>query len=66
MGAEILKVQSNNIANAISEIAIQKEITTICIGKPHFSLLKTIFSGNIFTQLLKKMSASDTDIVILS
>ena len=66
MGAEILKVQSNNIANAISEIAIQKEITTICIGKPHFSLLKTILSGNIFTQLLKKMSASDTDIVILS
>jgi two-component system, OmpR family, sensor histidine kinase KdpD len=66
MGAEILKVQSNNIANAISEIAIQKEITTICIGKPHFSLLKTILSGNIFMQLLKKMSASDTDIVILS
>ena len=66
MGAEILKVQSNNIANAISEIAIQKEITTICIGKPHFSLLKTILSGNIFTQLLKKMAASDTDIVILS
>lgn len=66
MGAEIIKVQNNNIAHAIFEIAIQKEITTICIGKPHFSLLKTILSGNLFTQLLKKMSASDTDIVILS
>lgn len=66
MGAEIIKVQNNNIAPAIFEIAIQKEITTICIGKPHFSLLKTILSGNLFTQLLKKMSASDTDIVILS
>ncbi len=65
-GAEIIKVQNNNIAVAISEVAIQHEITTICIGKPHFSFVKVFLARNIFTQLLKKMSESDTDIVILS
>ena len=66
LGAEIIKVQNNNIAVAISEVAIQHEITTICIGKPHFSFVKVFLARNIFTQLLKKMSESDTDIVILS
>jgi two-component system sensor histidine kinase KdpD len=61
LGAEVIRVQNDNIAKAIIDIAEQKEITTICIGKPHFSL-----ATNIFNQLLKKISSSDIDIIILS
>lgn len=66
LGAEIIKVENNQIAKAIAEQAEQRKITTICIGKPHFGLLKFILSTNVFHELLNKLSAGNTDLVILS
>lgn len=66
LGAEIIKVESNTVAKAIIEQAEQRKITTICIGKPHFNLLKIIVSTTVFNELLKKMSSSNIDLVILS
>ncbi|MBC7744128.1 MAG: sensor protein KdpD [Flavobacterium sp.] len=66
LGGEVLKIKNENIAKAIIETAEQKEITTICIGKPHLGLFKVILSTAIFNQLLKKLSSSNIDLVILS
>jgi two-component system, OmpR family, sensor histidine kinase KdpD len=66
LGAEVIKVKANNIAKGIIQTAEQKNITTICIGKPHLGLIKIILSSSIFNQLLQKLSSSDIDIVILS
>lgn len=66
LGAEIVRVESNNIAKTILEIAAQKQITTICIGKPHLNLLRIILATSIFNKLLKKLSSSNIDLVILS
>jgi two-component system sensor histidine kinase KdpD len=66
LGGEVIRVQNNNVAQAIFDIAAEKKITTICIGKPHFNLLKIILNTNTFNQLLQKLSASEIDIVILS
>ncbi|MGZ4059183.1 MAG: sensor protein KdpD [Bacteroidia bacterium] len=66
LGAEIIKKQSKNIAKAIAEVAEEKDITTICIGKPRFSLFKFILAGNTFNELLKKLKSLDIDIIILS
>lgn len=66
LGAEIVQVQNNSISKAIIEFAESKSITTICVGKPHFSLFKIILSSSIFNELLKKLSSNDIDIIILS
>ena len=66
MGAEVIRVQSLSVAKSIIEIAEQQQITTICIGKPHFNLFRIILATNMFNQLLKKLSSSDIDLVILS
>lgn len=66
LGAEIIKVESPNIAKAIMEQCDARQITTICIGKPHLSLFRLIIATNVFNELLKKMSSSDIDLVILS
>lgn len=66
LGAEIIKIKNKNIAKGIFEATTQKDITTICIGKPHLNLFKIILSTAVFNQLLNKLSASDIDIVILS
>jgi two-component system, OmpR family, sensor histidine kinase KdpD len=66
LGAEIIKVSNKHIAKAIIEQCEQRSITTICIGKPHLSLVKIILATNVFNDLLKKLSYSEIDLVILS
>jgi len=66
LGAEIIKVESNSVSAAIIEQAEQRGITTICIGKPHLSLFRIILATNVFNELLKKLSSSNIDLVILS
>lgn len=66
LGAEIIKVGSSSVARAIIEQASERKITTVCIGKPHLSLLKIIMATNVFNELLKKLSSNNIDLVILS
>ncbi|WP_281638265.1 universal stress protein [Flavobacterium marginilacus] len=66
LGAEVIKVENKKITDAILKIVEQKQITTVCIGKPHLSLLKVILSTSIFKRLLNNLSSSNVDLVILS
>ena len=66
LGAEVIKNKQTNISKGIIEVAEQKEITTICIGKPHLNIFNVILNTAVFNQLLNKLSAADIDIVILS
>ncbi len=65
-GAEVIRMINNNIARGIIETAEERKITTICIGKPHLSLMKVILNTAVFNQLLNKLSEAKIDIVILS
>jgi two-component system sensor histidine kinase KdpD len=66
LGAQVLRIESNSVAKTIVEVAEQNKITTICIGKPHLNLFKVILATNVFNSLLKKLSSSDIDLIILS
>jgi len=66
MGAEVIRVKDSNVAKGILTTAEERKVTTLCIGKPHLNLLKLILRTAIFNQLLKKLSTSDIDLVILS
>lgn len=66
LGAEIIKIEHTKIAKAIIEQAENKDITTICIGKPKMNLFKIILSTNVFKELLNKLSSSEIDLIILS
>jgi|ERR1019366_1157844 two-component system sensor histidine kinase KdpD len=66
LGAEIIKKESKNIAKTIAEVAEEREISTICIGKPHFNIFTFILATNTFNELLKKLKLLDIDIVIIS
>ncbi len=48
LGAEVIRVKQNNVANAIIQTAEEKSITTVCIGKPHLNLFKIIMNTAIF------------------
>lgn len=66
LGAEVLKVKGEDITQTIMRIAAEKEVTTICIGKPHLKLFQIVWQTAIFSKLLKKISETETDLVILS
>ena len=66
LGAEVIKVESAIVTDAILNIVEQKKITTVCIGKPHFNLFKVILSSTIFRRLINSLSKSKVDLVILS
>jgi two-component system sensor histidine kinase KdpD len=66
MGAEIIQVKNTSVSKAIFETALTHKVTTICIGKPKFSLIKSILSHTIIDQLLIKLTGSDIDLIILS
>ena len=66
LGAEVLQIRQPNIAEAIFETAEKYQITTICLGKPHLNLFQIILRTGIFNQLLKKLTTSNLDLIILS
>jgi two-component system sensor histidine kinase KdpD len=66
LGAEVIKIEHQNIADAILMTVEEKQITTVCIGKPHLNLFKVILSTTIFRRLLNRLSLSNVDLVILS
>ncbi|RAJ26007.1 two-component system sensor histidine kinase KdpD [Pedobacter cryoconitis] len=66
LGAEVIKVKSDEVTKTIMRIAQEKEITTICIGKPHLNLFQVIMRTAVFNELLRNISSTETDLVILS
>lgn len=66
LGGEVIQVKGKNIPLILMEQAIKHKITTICIGKPQVTLFSLLVANNILSGLLKKISASDIDLIILS
>ncbi|WP_410221327.1 sensor protein KdpD [Pedobacter sp.] len=64
--AEIIKVKNKNIVKAIMEQCENRNITTVCIGKPHITLFNIILASDTFNTLLNKLSKENIDLVILS
>lgn len=66
LGAEVIKVKSNQITQTIIDTALEKEVTTICIGKPHLNIFQVILRTTVFNGLLKNLASKDIDLIILS
>ncbi len=66
LGAEVIQKKESNIAMAIMDTVQEKQITTICLGKPHLKLFQVILRTGIFNQLLKTLSKNNIDLVIFS
>jgi len=66
LGAEVIRIKNDDITSSIFQVSLEKEVTTICIGKPHITLFQVIMQTAVFNQLIKKLSTTETDLIILS
>jgi two-component system, OmpR family, sensor histidine kinase KdpD len=66
MGGEVIQKKADNVLLGIIDLIEEKDVTTICIGKPHLKLWQIILRTGLFNQLLKTLSKNEVDLVILS
>ncbi len=66
IGAEVIRVKSNEVAQTIFDTAQKHNITTVCIGKPHRNFWRNITGNSLFFKLLNKVSDTDIDLVVIS
>jgi two-component system, OmpR family, sensor histidine kinase KdpD len=66
LGGEVVKRKSHDIPETIYSFAIEKEITTILIGVPRIGIFQTILGKNIIRSLLRKITGTKIDIIIVS
>ncbi|PST83687.1 histidine kinase [Pedobacter yulinensis] len=66
LGAEVLKVKDEDVTATISRIAAEREVTTICMGRPRLKFFQIIMRTALFNKLLKNIAQTETDLVILS
>lgn len=66
LGAEVIQAKSSDVVSCIMEEVQKRNVTTVCIGKPHFNLLQIILRTFAFNHLLNRLSESDVDLIILS
>lgn len=64
--ARILNLERADITDAILQVVRDKQVTTLCIGKPHLNFWQVILRTSTFSRLLTALSENDVDLVILS
>lgn len=66
LGGEVIQMQSGNIPDSIVEVCRDRLITTVCIGKPAFTLLSVLRACFQYRKLLNNLSQMNIDLIILA
>ena len=66
LGADVIKLKSNNVAEAITNFAKDKEVGLILFGKPHMTFSSRLFRRSLYREILKKTEFLNIDIIMVS
>lgn len=66
LGAEVLKIESNDVAKTILNQVQTHGITTLCLGKPHRKLFRILRFYSMLHRIVSPLTDNDVDIIILS
>lgn len=66
LGGELIQVQSDSIPDAIIEVCKERQISTVCVGRPSFKLFSILLSLMQYRKLLNSLSQLNIDLIILS
>ncbi|SDK00002.1 two-component system, OmpR family, sensor histidine kinase KdpD [Catalinimonas alkaloidigena] len=65
LGAEVVRAKGEDVPELIYQTAIAHQITTLVLGKPHFSAYRQLTGRNYFDRLLKKLVDREIDVVLV-
>lgn len=66
LGGEVIQVQSKSISDSIVSVCKERQITTVCVGKPAFSFSSMLLSFFQYRKLLNDLSQLNIDLIIIA
>ena len=66
LGAEIITIESEDILTSIIDQSLKMNATTICLGKPRFTIWKVFIYFYSITKILRKLKNNKINLIILS
>lgn len=66
LGAEVIQQDADNIVDGIVEVCRQRNVSSVCIGKPRLKLTNLIFAAFRYRYLFNELAKSNIDMIILS
>lgn len=66
LGAEILRVRSDDIVETVIKICLDRKISMVCITKPKFSIYSLLIASLRLRLLLNRLAKMNIDLIILS
>lgn len=66
LGAQVEKIPGKDISDTLVDYVQNHNITTVCVGKPHFSYLQSLTGVAWFNGFVSRLSDLNVDIIILS
>ena len=65
LGGEVLQIQSDDIIGTIINICRERQISTVCVGKPNIQLFSYVRSALRYKRLLNNLAILNIDLIIL-
>ena len=65
LGGEVLQIQSDDIIGTIINVCRERQISTVCVGKPNIQLLSYVRSALRYKRLLNNLAILNVDLIIL-
>ncbi len=66
LGAEVIRIKNRRVSEAILQVARQKEISFIILGKPRFNWWNFAFRSALLRTMLLQTQATPIDIILVS
>jgi two-component system sensor histidine kinase KdpD len=63
LGAEIVTIVGDNVADEIVRVARRRNVTHLLIGKPALTNIRQIFRGSVFSKILKQSEGLSVHII---
>ena len=65
LGGEVLQIQSDDIIGTIINVCRERQISTVCVGKPNIQLFSYVRSALRYKRLLNNLAILNIDLIIL-
>lgn len=66
LGGEVIRIVSPHLPESIVQVCKEKQITTVCVGKPSFSLTSLVLSVFQYRTLLNNLSLLNIDLIVIA
>lgn len=66
LGGEVIQIDASDVITGIIEVCQNRQISTVCIGKPEIKVWNVIMAAFRYRHLFNSLAKSNIDLIILS